>query len=205
MPTDYIPQNDAEKVAFLLNIENKIDGLLAELGITAAEATVVKARCSKIRTDIGNAQSAKTTAKQAVEKMKTTIVTEEAELRNSIQTWKLRSTFTDSTAAALNVKAAGTVEPTESEYKAAMSAAVYPGKVSIKFFKKGVEGVNVYTRLKGTSNFMKLAYDSHSPYEDNRPLAVAGVPENREYMIMGVLDDEEIGLPSDIVAVVFGG
>ena len=205
MPTDYIPQNDDQKVTFLLNIENKIDGLLAELGITAIEATAVKAHCSKIRTDIGSAQTAKATAKQANEKKITTIATEEAVLRNLIQTWKLRSTFTDATAAALNVKTSSTNAATESEYKAQMTAAVYPGKVTIKFIKKGVEGVNVYTRLKGTSNFIKLAYDSHSPYEDNRPLATAGVPENREYMVMGVLNDEEIGQPSDIVAVVFGG
>ncbi len=43
------------------------------------------------------------------------------------------------------------------------------------------------------------------PYVDTAPLAVANVPEVREYMGRGVINDVEIGLDSDIASLTFGG
>jgi len=43
------------------------------------------------------------------------------------------------------------------------------------------------------------------PYFDEHPLAVPGTPEVREYMAMGVLDNDEAGQPSEIKEVVFAG
>ena len=48
---------------------------------------------------------------------------------------------------------------------------------------------------------MKLNF----PKDDFTALAVAGTPEVREYQAFGVLNDEQIGQPSDIVSVTFGG
>jgi hypothetical protein len=42
-------------------------------------------------------------------------------------------------------------------------------------------------------------------YYDESPLAVAGVPEVREYVAHGVVDDEEVGEASEIKEVVFAG
>lgn len=58
--------------------------------------------------------------------------------------------------------------------------------------------MNIYVRLRGQTTWTKLAFDSHSPYVDNRPAAGAEV---REYAAIGVLDDVEIGEMSDIVEV----
>lgn len=80
-----------------------------------------------------------------------------------------------------------------------------PGRVRIDFVKDGLDGVHIYARLKGQTTWAKLALDTYSPYEDNRPLATAGQPEHREYMAIGVLHDEEVTQQSDIVEAVFGG
>lgn len=204
MSQDYVPSREGEKVIWLLNIEGKIDTFLTPLGITAAEATTIKGKCSNIRTAISANEAARTAAKQAKENKDTVIKTEEAVLRNAIQSWKLKSTFTPSVAQALGLEAPQQ-RLNNDEYKTQLTAQTFPGKVTINFTKKGVDGVNIYTRLKGQAVFTKLAFDSHSPYEDNRPLAVVGTPETREYMAMGVMDDEEIGQQSDIIEVVFGG
>jgi len=50
-----------------------------------------------------------------------------------------------------------------------------------------------------------VARHSKFPFDDDSPLAVSGTPETREYRAVGVVDDEEIGQPSDIVSVVYGG
>jgi len=65
--------------------------------------------------------------------------------------------------------------------------------------------VNIYTRLAGEAEWTKLAHDSSSPCMDPRPLANPEVPEVREYRAMPEADDVEIGQPSNIVRIVFGG
>ena len=60
------------------------------------------------------------------------------------------------------------------------------------------------SRMRGTTAWIKLAFDSHSPYVDTQPLAQAGVAEAREYKAMGVLNDEEIGVESDLVSQTVG-
>jgi hypothetical protein len=61
-------------------------------------------------------------------------------------------------------------------------------------------------RLKGSPDWKILvARRSKFPFDDDAPLAAAGTHETREYYDVGVVDDEEIGQPSDIVSVVYGG
>lgn len=52
--------------------------------------------------------------------------------------------------------------------------------VRSKFFKYNHMGVYIECR-RGTEDFTFLAIDTESPYLDERPLLVAGVPEVREY------------------------
>ena len=82
---------------------------------------------------------------------------------------------------------------------------VIRGTRRITYKKLGVDGLNIYVRLKGQTTRKKLSFDSNSPYDDHTELAVAVTPEVREYRAIGVLNDEEIGQPSDIVSVTFGG
>ena len=79
------------------------------------------------------------------------------------------------------------------------------GHVRLKFTKGSSDGVNLYTRLRGQSAWTFLARDTNSPYDDHRPLTAPGVPETREYQAYGVLKDDQIGQPSTIVSVTFGG
>jgi hypothetical protein len=50
-----------------------------------------------------------------------------------------------------------------------------------------------------------VSRDTNSPYDDHTPLAVPGVAEVREYQAFGILGDEQIGLPCDIITVTFAG
>lgn len=68
------------------------------------------------------------------------------------------------------------------------------------------EAFNIYMRLKGQPAFKLIATNrSRFPFDDDAPLAQNGVPETREYQAMGVVADKEIGQPSDIVSVLYGG
>jgi hypothetical protein len=89
-------------------------------------------------------------------------------------------------------------------FQTTLTSKVFSDHIRLDFVKSKTEGVNIYTRLKGTATWTFLARDTHTPYNDSRALAVAGVPETREYYARGVIDDVEIGVPSDIKSVVFG-
>ena len=43
------------------------------------------------------------------------------------------------------------------------------------------------------------------PYLDQTPLRVPGTPEVREYRALGVMADQAIGHPSDVISVAFAG
>jgi len=92
-----------------------------------------------------------------------------------------------------------------STYKTKLTLQTFMGYVQIAFTKKGVDGVNIYTRLQGQSEWQYLARDTESPYHDTRPLATPGTPETREYVAYGVKKDVQLPLPSDSVSVVFNG
>ena len=61
--------------------------------------------------------------------------------------------------------------------------------------------MNLNCQRDGDATFLFLARDTSSPYVDNRPLLVAGKPEVRRYRCRYIIDDVEIGLPSDEVVV----
>jgi hypothetical protein len=86
-----------------------------------------------------------------------------------------------------------------------LTAEANHGFVRVRFKKTGFDGVNVYTRRKGETEWRFLARDTNSPYDDYSELAKEGAAEVPEYRVIGVCKDEQIGLPSDAVTVTFGG
>src|ERR1019366_2266549 len=122
-------------------------------------------------------------------------------MRNTIRRMKTHDGYTDAIGQDLDIIGSDTALPDKPTIKAKATM----NDVEISFTKKGLDGVNVYGRLKGVATWTFLARDTNSPYNDSRSLATAGVPETREYMCIGVISDAEVGQASDIVTVVFGG
>jgi hypothetical protein len=80
------------------------------------------------------------------------------------------------------------------------------GRVKISGRKPGFEACNLYSRKKGDVQWKLIAVRKRKfPFYDETPLAVAGQPEVREYMAIGVIADEEVAQPSEIKEVVFAG
>jgi hypothetical protein len=80
------------------------------------------------------------------------------------------------------------------------------GRVKIGGRKPGFEAVSIYSRIKGEVQWKLIAVRKRKfPYYDESPLATAGQPEVREYMAIGVVNDEEVGQPSEIIEVVYAG
>lgn len=101
------------------------------------------------------------------------------------------------------IGAASTFDP--ATYKTTIKGEAFPDGVELKFSKKGADAVRFYSRLRGQAAWAVVDKALRSPYKDTRPLAVAGVPEVREYMARGMKGNSEIGQNSNIITVVFGG
>lgn len=204
MAKDFIPGSDGDMLKWVDNFSQNIPTYAAVLGLSPEQVIQLQNNCTKIGDAIKDNTTAQAQAKQAVVN-KLTIVKENTDsLRTGIGQFKKNNNYTKAIGEALKV--IGTDDPIDPiTYKPKISADVFPGHITVKFTKKGVQGVNIYSKLKSEENFVKLAFDSYSPYEDNRPLHVPGTPETRQYVAIGVVHDHEIGLMSDIIEVTFGG
>ncbi len=67
--------------------------------------------------------------------------------------------------------------------------------VEISFNKSQTDGVNIYRKLEGPSDFQFLNHDTHSPYIDTKDMDKHAT---YEYMAWAVIKDEEIGIESHI-------
>jgi hypothetical protein len=202
---DFIPQNEGQLILWLGNFQNKFTTThAATLGYTPAQITAISDSCTALVTALNAVEAAKTALRNAVESKDTVKFDSLGFLRTEIRKIKTNDAFTDAMGKDLGI--IGSPEDMDAEsMKPKLSGEAFPGYVRLKFTKKGLDGVNIYTRLKGQSQWTFLARDTVSPYDDTRPLSQTGVPETREYMCIGVIDDTEVGQQSDIVTVVFGG
>ena len=76
-------------------------------------------------------------------------------------------------------------------------------RVKIEGTKPGFEAINVYMRRKGEVTWVQIAVRKRRyPIYDEIPPLNLDIPEIREYLCRGVVDDEETGLPSPTVEAV---
>lgn len=202
---DFMPRKRSDRYLWWKNIKDNIATEGPKFGLTAGQITDVTTLCTSMMTlyEETDAAQAILDGKRAAEKAGE--VANEAAIRLMIRNWKSSPGFAASgSEGVLRLKGPeDAFDP--GAYKPTLKASVDGNYVRLEFTKKGVDALIIYTRLRGETGWTKLARDSASPYIDTRPLTTPGVPETREYMAMGELDDAEIGLPSDIVSIVFGG
>jgi hypothetical protein len=202
---DYIPTKREDRRTWLQNLKAKAAAQVVAGGGTAAEATNLTTAADAILTVYDDTDSTQTTlaGKKAIEA--DTESTQISSIRSILTTLKVLPNWKSSGADAELQSSASSSEFDPGTYKPQFTVEVLGGLITLKFKKKGVDGVAIYARLSGTSGWTKLGTDTSSPYIDGRPLAVPGVPEMREYMMRGMIDDDEIGLESDVVCLTYGG
>lgn len=204
MNQSYLPTKDSELLAWLNNYKTKITTHATALGASAALVTQEKAWCDAMISAINLIETKKQELKSAVAAKDTAFQTQVGALRIEIARHKLHTNYTTAIGQDLGIIGIHT-EFDAATYKAKITAEIFGGFVRIKFVKRGVDGINLYHRKKGEATWIFLARDTKSPYDDHIVLETTNQPEHWEYRAFGVLDDAEIGLPSDIIEVVFGG
>jgi hypothetical protein len=205
MSTDYIPQSYANLSDWLANLAVKIPTDGPALGLTPAEVTALQADITALTTPLAALLAKQIEVDAALGAFQQSLADHLPQVRAAVRHLKTSPGYTAGIGEDLQVIGGGDTFDAEA-YKPTLSAEAFPGYVRVKGKKSGVQAMNLYVRLKGQPEWKLLvARRSKFPFDDDSPLAVAGTPETREYRAVGVVADEEIGQPSDIVSVVYGG
>ncbi len=202
---DFMPDQRAERFQWWMSIRDHIETEGPKFDLAPAEIAAAKACAANqvAKMEATNAAQAAIDGARAAEKSDT--ASNEQMIRGKIRNWKTLPGFPASgTEARLALK--GKEPPfNPAAFKSVIRVTIFGNKIKLDFTKGRMNAVNVYGRLRGTAAWTKLGMDSASPFYDTRPLAQPGVPEVREYMVRGVLDDLETGQDSDIAFITFGG
>jgi len=202
--SDFMPDSRDGKKSWYTNLKTQIEKPENDFGLTTVEKNAVVNQCDEQLALYETTDEAAAALANAREAERTGIAAGDAVLRGQIKSWKVKSTFLPGIAAALQVVASSgsSSEPLKVKFK----VRVQNGHgVYLDWTKGKLDGVNVYARLRGESAWVKIGMDTSAPYLDSRPLASAGVPEVREYMLHGVIKDEEVGVDSDILSATYAG
>ena len=200
MATDYVPHSESQLVGWLSNFVKKISIHGPALGLAEDELNTIRSACKEISSKIVDIEQKKSELQEIIETKDNVKNLTLAAIRCFVTRMKMHPAFTDVIGQELKIiTPSGFI--TDSSNKVTLKAGVSSGRVRVDFTKRHFNAVNIYSRLHGTEPWTFLARDTISPYEDNRPLS-NGQSEWREYMALGVIGDDEVGRPSDIVSVV---
>jgi hypothetical protein len=193
---DFVPAGDDARKTWATAFKAAISTHGAAVGLNPASIAAAQAKCDAIIARIDDKTAKKNAWQASVAAADTGNTADLGDLRATIAAIKTNSGYTDAIGADLGVVGSpSTFDPNSyvAEIKGLDQTA--PNQVTVRFGKaKGdIDGVNVYSRLQGTSDWKFLARDTQSPYVDSTPLGTAGKPEIREYRIRGVINDQEIG------------
>ncbi|MEI6508369.1 MAG: hypothetical protein WCO54_07780 [Bacteroidota bacterium] len=202
---DIIPSVFALLLSWLTNFKTQLTNYASTLNLSTQQVTDMSVSCDKITAAINDTIQKKHDYEVSKALRDSIIADETQKLRVTCNLIKLNPAYNDGIGQAFDILYAAAPPVDTQNFKSVITLSLGHGFVSVKFTKKGIEGVNVYCRLKGESNWTFLTLAMHSPYNDHRMLADPIKPENREYMVIGVFADVEIGLPSDIASITFAG
>jgi hypothetical protein len=119
-----------------------------------------------------------------------------------IKNLKTRAGYTDDIGEDLQI--VGTEAVDDPNEVPTASAEARSGEVVLKFSKNGHLGVYLESQIGAETEWSYLAIDTTSPYNDTRPLKVAGQPEKRRYRLC-FWDGDPTKVWTDVIEVVFGG
>ena len=202
---DFLPRVIALLLGWTTNFKTQLTTYAPTLNLTPQQVTDITASCDNITAAV-NDTIQKLHDYEVSKSIRDSVIADETQkLRVASNLIKLNSAYTEGIGQAFDIIYTPDAPIDTQTFKSVISLKLGHNYVGVKFTKKGIEGVNVYCRLKGAPDWTFLTLAMHSPYNDHRMLAQAGVPEMREYMVIGVQNDIEVGLPSDIASITFAG
>lgn len=204
MPADFIPQS-YKNLRDWLKKQASIATVAPALGMSAAEQAAYLAQVNAVLPTVTSIVDLMEQMDQKVADLTPLLETNLPLIRKDIRRAKTAPGYLPSIGEQFNWIGDST-ERDPATGRPTIEVEAQRGRVAITGKKPGYEAVNIYSRKKGADTWKLTAIRKRKfPYFDETPLATPGTPEVREYIAIGVIDDEEIGQPSETKEVVFAG
>jgi hypothetical protein len=231
MPTynNYYPSRIGDQIVWLRNLRNKLPNYQAALGYTAAQITAIQGDIDRIiwlletvQTAVQSFAPAVTTHIDIIQNgtgtalvpLPTFAIPASPVPPANVLPGALKRVFafvanmktldacTDDIATDLQI--ASSTTPDDPNAVPPASGEARSGEVVITFKKMGHMGVWVEGQVGAETDWTFLAIDTSNPYNDTRPLKVAGQPEKRRYRLC-FWDGDPTKVWTNVIEVVFGG
>ncbi len=205
MPNTVIPDSAANRLAFFKNLKQQITDHAAALKLSPADVAAINALLDPLIAKLQTLVDTDAAQSQASADVEHALGDSRKDLLALFEQLRANPGAKGAIAEAMQILSSKT-QRDKNSIKPRIKAEAVPGHVRITGTKNYAELVNIYMRIVGTANWVLVGIKRKKfPFDDQTPLKTPGVPEAREYMARGVINDEEIGEPSDIVQVTFGG
>jgi len=203
--TDIFPARNPAKVGWLKNYKAKLPTYSKALNFPDARTAASQALCEELSTAITDTDNKYAAYLSQVAATRDTQKSHLTALRADVRYIKASPAYTDAIGLDLGIARIPAVNVVPGTLKAVAKATVRKGLVRISWKKAGFDSVNIYMRRQGESDWHLLGRNTHSPYDDTTALAKPGILEIREYQVIGMRKDEDVGQPSDIFTATFAG
>jgi hypothetical protein len=198
----FFPKSPKAMALWSQNYRTKIGARATALSMTPAEVAREIVICDSFIDAINSVEDLKTLLSGAYSARNSIIETLGQELRMDIKRHKTAEGYTNAIGSELGLIGSST-EFDINTFKPVISVDPFGNGIHIRFTKKGVNNINIYHRKKGDEAFKLLTRAIKSPFKYQPVLEIPSKPEHWEFRALGMINDEEIGLPSDIVNFVF--
>jgi hypothetical protein len=225
-----IPKGNDERVTWTFNFENKFLSLGPDLGFSAAEITALVDASRMLRFVILHSQAGAAFSKATTGYKNAMLggvgdnaATPEIPvftppdtpavgtvepgilefISKALQRAKLHANFNDSIAEALMINQGSPDGLNPEDGKPTGSGTAMTGSINRIDWTKGIfDGVYIDSQRGDETVWTRLDFDMRSPYEDRRPPLVAGKPEERRYRLIYFIDNQIVGVWSDVITVI---
>jgi hypothetical protein len=196
---DYIPRTQKQLLLFLHNFKTKLPGYYSSLGLNDSEVAELMDRIDTYSTTLNERVAAETHLRQQVAALRQSgkhLLSDKGGLRNLIKRLKTSANYSRTIGLDLAIEKEGTAFDILNAKPAFKLTSLVNGGVRIDYRKKGSEGVSVYRKMAGESEFKFIGTDTESPYidlpgEDN--IIIGKI----EYYLVYRYKDQEAGVRSN--------
>ena len=176
-----VPDSFQNRHDWLKNLHDEIDTHALALGLDSGEVSTVKTilapLVAKYADVLDKARDLDTSVGTAGDAFDDQI----AELRRTFGEWRKKAGYNDGIGRALGITSTGG-KPDPATIKPTLKAQAHRGFVRLSGRKNYAETVNLYMRRRGETTWrLVVAKRKTFPFDDQTPLATAGLPEERDY------------------------
>jgi len=196
----YFPTIIAKEREWFVNYKAQIaiDG--PALGMTLLQIEAEQAACQAAIDKIDAAITAQAAAEAANAERNTMILDQMAILRPAIRTHKAYTGYTP--AIGKNLKVIGTeITVDTATVKTVMTLTKVPSGTDLKFLLENCQGGSIYSKRGSETTFTFFKTITHPHSIDTRANLDGAASEQRQYYTYLVINDEEVGVQSDIATI----